>query len=47
MSLRIVFMGTPQYGVPSLEALIAAGYDVVGVFCQPDKPSGRGHKVIA
>ena len=27
MSLRIVFMGTPQYGVPSLEALIAAGYD--------------------
>ena len=34
MSLRVVFMGTPDYGVPSLEALIAAGYDVVGVFCQ-------------
>ncbi len=45
MSLRVVFMGTPDYGVPSLEALIAAGYDVVGVFCQPDKPSGRGKKI--
>lgn len=45
MALRIVFMGTPDYGVPSLEALIAAGYDVVGVFCQPDKPSGRGRKI--
>ena len=45
MSLRVVFMGTPDYGVPSLEALISAGYDVVGVFCQPDKPSGRGKKI--
>ena len=45
MSLRVVFMGTPDYGVPSLEALINAGYDVVGVFCQPDKPSGRGKKI--
>ena len=45
MSLHIVFMGTPDYGVPSLEALIHAGYDVVGVFCQPDKPSGRGKKI--
>ena len=45
MSLRVVFMGTPDYGVPSLEALIAAGYEVAGVFCQPDKPSGRGKKI--
>ena len=45
MSLRVVFMGTPDYGVPSLEALIRAGYDVAGVFCQPDKPSGRGKKI--
>ncbi|MBQ7455434.1 MAG: methionyl-tRNA formyltransferase [Clostridia bacterium] len=45
MSLRVVFMGTPEYGVPSLEALLAAGYDVAGVFCQPDKPSGRGNKI--
>ena len=45
MALRIVFMGTPDYGVPSLRALLEAGYDVVGVFCQPDKPSGRGKKI--
>ena len=45
MALRVVFMGTPDYGVPSLEALISAGYDVVGVFCQPDKPSGRGKRI--
>lgn len=45
MALRIVFMGTPDYGVPSLRALVEAGYDVVGVFCQPDKPSGRGKKI--
>lgn len=43
--MRIVFMGTPEYGVPSLEALIREGYEVVGVFTQPDKPSGRGKKV--
>lgn len=45
MALRVVFMGTPEYGVPSLTALVEAGYDVVGVFTQPDKPSGRGKKV--
>ena len=45
MALRVVFMGTPDYGVPSLRALVEAGYDVVGVFCQPDKPSGRGKKI--
>ncbi|MBR6787539.1 MAG: methionyl-tRNA formyltransferase [Clostridia bacterium] len=43
--MRIVFMGTPDYGVPSLKALVENGYDVVGVFCQPDKPSGRGKKI--
>ena len=43
--MRVVFMGTPAYGVPSLEALMAAGYDVVGVFTQPDKPVGRGNRV--
>ena len=43
--MRVVFMGTPEYGVPSLKALIDAGYDVVGVFTQPDKPSGRGKKM--
>ena len=39
--MRIVFMGTPDFAVPSLEALVRAGYDVCGVFSQPDKPVGR------
>ena len=39
--MRIVFMGTPDFAVPSLEALIRAGHDVCGVFSQPDKPVGR------
>lgn len=43
--MRIVFMGTPDFSVPSLQALIDAGYDVVGVFTQPDRPKGRGGKV--
>ena len=38
-------MGTPDFAVPSLKALIDNGYDVVGVFCQPDRPKGRGHKL--
>ena len=40
-------MGTPEFAVPSLKALCDAGYDVVGVFTQPDRPKGRGNKVIA
>jgi len=43
--LRVVFMGTPDFAVPSLKAVITAGHAVVGVFTQPDKPRGRGHKV--
>ena len=39
--MRIVFMGTPDFAVPSLEALIAAGHEVCGVFSQPDRPVGR------
>ena len=39
--MRIVFMGTPDYSVKTLEALIDSGHDVVGVFAQPDKPVGR------
>lgn len=39
--MRIVYMGTPDFAVPSLEALIQAGHDVCGVFSQPDKPVGR------
>ena len=41
--MRVVFMGTPEFSVPCLERLIADGYDVVGVFTQPDKPKGRGN----
>ena len=39
--MRIVFMGTPEFAVPSLQALIDAGYEVVGVVTQPDRPVGR------
>jgi len=44
--MRIVFMGTPEFAVPSLTALCENGYDVVGVFTQPDRPKGRGNKVV-
>ncbi len=39
--MRVVFMGTPEFAVPSLRALVEAGHDVAGVFTQPDKPVGR------
>ena len=39
--MRIVFMGTPDFAVPSLKALVEAGHEVCGVFSQPDKPVGR------
>ena len=42
---RIVFMGTPEFAVPSLEALLDNGWNVVGAFTQPDRPVGRGHKL--
>lgn len=38
---RVLFMGTPDFAVASLEALLAAGYNVVGVVTQPDRPVGR------
>ena len=44
---RVVFMGTPEFAVPSLNALCDAGFDVVGVFTQPDRPAGRGNKLTA
>ena len=43
--MRIVFMGTPDFAVPSLRALIREGFNVVGVFTQPDRPKGRGNKL--
>ncbi len=46
-ALRIVFMGTPEFAVASLEALLRAGYPVVAVVTAPDKPAGRGKKLQA
>lgn len=43
--LRIAFMGTPEFAKKSLEELIENKYNVVGVFCQPDRPAGRGMKL--
>lgn len=45
-SLRIVFFGTPDFAVESLDALVDGGYNVVGVVTMPDKPAGRGHKML-
>lgn len=47
MSLRIVFMGTPAFAVPCLQALVDSGQDVVAVYTQPDRPAGRGRKLTA
>jgi methionyl-tRNA formyltransferase len=43
--LRIVFFGTPQFAVPTLAALVASRHDICGVVTQPDRPSGRGHRL--
>ena len=42
--MRIIFMGTPDFSVPVLEALVDAGHDVVAVYSQPPRPAGRGKK---
>lgn len=47
MNMRIMFMGTPDFAVPSLEALNNKGYDICAVISQPDKPKGRGKKLVA
>ncbi len=44
--MKIVFMGTPDFAVPCLRALAENGHEVAGVFTQPDKPKGRGYKMI-
>jgi methionyl-tRNA formyltransferase len=46
-SIRTVFMGTPEFALPPLEGLIAAGVNLVGVYTQPDRPKGRGKKLAA
>ena len=45
MTLRLAFMGTPDFAVPSLAALLAAGHTIAAVYCQPPRPSGRGHRM--
>ena len=45
--MRIVFMGTGEFSVPSLQALITQNFDIIGVVTQPDRPSGRGKKLIS
>jgi methionyl-tRNA formyltransferase len=43
--MRIIFMGTPEFAVASLDALVKAGYDIIAVVTAPDKPAGRGLKM--
>ena len=47
MPLRIVFAGTPEFSVPALDALHAAGHSIVAVYTQPDRPAGRGRELAA
>lgn len=43
--MRLAFMGTPEFAVPALDALVAAGHDVVAVYSQPPRPANRGKKL--
>ena len=45
--LRIVYMGTPEFAVEPLRAILEAGFDVAAVITAPDKPAGRGQKLHA
>jgi methionyl-tRNA formyltransferase len=45
MSLRVIFMGTPDFSVPALESIIKAGHQVLAVYTQPPRPKGRGQQV--
>jgi len=42
--MRVIFMGTPEFSVPVLEALVGAGHEIAAVYCQPPRPAGRGKK---
>lgn len=44
--MRVLFMGTPDFAVPSLRRLVEDGHEICGVFTQPDKPKNRGHKLM-
>jgi methionyl-tRNA formyltransferase len=45
--VRVVFLGTPEFAVPTLEAILEAGHDVAAVVTQPDRPKGRGRELAA
>jgi methionyl-tRNA formyltransferase len=45
VGLRTVYLGTPQFAVPTLEAMVAAGHEVLSVYTQPDRPKGRGQSL--
>ena len=40
--MRIIFMGSPEFAVPALDALVEAGHEIAAVYCQPPRPAGRG-----
>ena len=40
--MKVIFMGTPEFAIPSLEAIHKKGYEILSVITQPDKPKGRG-----
>ncbi|MFD0911148.1 methionyl-tRNA formyltransferase [Ruegeria arenilitoris] len=42
--MRVIFMGTPEFSVPVLDALVQAGHEIAAVYCQPPRPAGRGKK---
>ena len=44
--MRLIFAGTPEFAATALEALIAAGHEIVLVLTQPDRPAGRGLKLV-
>lgn len=44
--MKIIFMGTPDFAVPTLDALVDAGHDIVAVYSQPPRPAGRGKKLM-
>ena len=44
--MKVLFMGTPDFAVPTLDALVKGGYDVIGAVTQPDKPRGRGYQLM-
>ena len=46
IALRTVFAGTPEFAVPTLERLIAEGLEMIAVYTQPDRPAGRGRRLL-